>query len=73
MSKMGLRVDPLMGKIVDLFQKHGNLTTGAIVDMTGKSRPTVTNRLDQLRAADCIEYVHEPTGLHRLVTDPREE
>lgn len=69
---MALRVDPLMAEIVELFETEGNLTTGALVDMTGKSRATVTKRLDKLRTADCIEYVHEPTGLHRLVSDPRE-
>jgi len=69
---MTLRVDPLMEEIIELFQAKGNLTTGALVDMTGKSRVTVTKRLDKLRAADAIEYVHESTGLHRLVEDPRE-
>lgn len=69
---MGLRVDPLMDEILDHFQEYGNLTTGALVSLTDKSRTTVTKRLDQLRAADCIEYVDEPTALHRLVHDPRE-
>jgi len=68
---MGLRVDPLMSEIIDNFQEEGNLTTGALVDMTGKSRVTVTKRLDKLRTADCIEYVDKSTGLHRLVSDPR--
>lgn len=69
---MGLRVDPLMEEIVSYFDAEGNLTTGSLVDWTDKSRTTVTKRLDQLRAADAIEYVHEPTGLHRLLYDPRE-
>jgi hypothetical protein len=69
---MGLQVDPLMDEIIQYFVDEGNLTTGALVDWTDKSRATVTGRLNQLRAADCIEYVHEPTGLHRLVEDPRE-
>jgi len=69
---MTLRVDPLMIEIVELLQTEGNLTTGALVDQTEKSRVTVTKRLDKLRAADCIEYVHKPTGLHCLIKDPRE-
>ena len=72
-GEMALRVDPLMAEIVDHFTDEGNLTTGALVERTGKSRVTVTKRLDKLRAADCIEYVHEPTGLHRLVRDPRND
>jgi len=72
-EQMTLRVDPLMAEILDLFDEEGNLTTGALVDMTGKSRATVTKRLDKLRAADAIEYVHENTGLHRLIDDPRDD
>lgn len=72
-TQMALRVDPLMDEMLDLFEEEGNLTTGALSDMTGKSRATVTKRLDKLRAADAIEYVHESTGLHRLCYDPREE
>jgi DNA-binding MarR family transcriptional regulator len=71
-SSVDLRVDPLMHDVLDEFQEKGNLTTGALTDFTDSSRPTVTKRLDKLRAADCIEYVHEPTGLHRLVSDPRD-
>lgn len=70
---MTLRVDPLMDEMLEHFDQEGNLTTGALVERTGKSRATVTKRLDKLRAADCIEYVHEPTGLHRLVKDPRRD
>lgn len=69
---MGLDVDSLMAEILDYFEEEGNLTTGALVDWTDTSRSTVTGRLNQLRVADCIEYVHEPTGLHRLVEDPRD-
>lgn len=72
-QEMALRVDPLMDEMLDLFVEEGNLTTGALVDMTGKSRATVTKRLDKLRTAEKIEYVHESTGLHRLVEDPRED
>lgn len=70
---MALEVDPLMDEMLSHFEREGNLTTGALVDWTEKSRATVTGRLNQLRAADCIEYVHEPTGLHRVTSDPRDE
>jgi DNA-binding MarR family transcriptional regulator len=72
-SQMALRIDPLMDEMLSLFDEKGNLTTGALVDFTEKSRATVTKRLDKLSAADCIEYVHEPTALWRLVADPRED
>ena len=65
------KIDSLMEEIIDLFQEEGNLTTGALVTRTNKSRMTVTKRLDKLRAGGCIEYVDEPTGLHRLIEDPR--
>ena len=72
-TEMALRVDPLMAEMLDLFHDEGNLTTGALVDLTGKSRVTVIKRLDKLRAGDAIEYVHEPTALHRLLEDPRDD
>jgi len=62
-----------MEKVLDEFAQKGNLTTGAIVEFTGLSRPTVTKRLDRLYAADHIEYLHEPTALWRLTDDPRDE
>ena len=48
----------------------GNLMTGALVDFTGLSRPTVTKRLDRLYAAEYVEYLHEPTALWQLTDDP---
>lgn len=70
---MGIRVDENMEKVLDEFSQNGNLTTGAIVDFTDLSRPTVTKRLDRLYAADYIEYLHEPTALWELKKDPRDE
>ncbi|RLM94295.1 winged helix-turn-helix transcriptional regulator [Haloarcula sp. Atlit-7R] len=66
-------IDDLMDEILDLFQEEGNLTTGALIDMTGTSRQTVKKRLDKLHAAECIVHVHSPTALYRLVDDPRED
>lgn len=71
-TQMGVKIDPVMETVLDEFQRRGNLTTGALVDFTNRSRPTVTKRLDRLRAADCIAYEHEPTALWRLERDPRE-
>jgi len=68
---MPLRIDANTEKVIAAFVSHGNLTTGALVDFTGLSRPTVSKRLDRLYAAECIEYVHEPTALWRLREDPR--
>ncbi len=69
---MGITVDPKMEAILELF-REGRCTTGYLVDETGFSRPTVTKRLDRLRAADHVEYVHEATALQELVDDPRDD
>lgn len=70
---MPLRIDKNTEKVLDAFVSHGNLTTGALVEFTGLSRPTVTKRLDRLYAAECVEYIHEPTALWQLCDDPRSE
>ena len=70
---MPLRIDENTEKVIDVFVSKGNLTTGALVDFTGLSRPTVTKRLDRLHAAEFIEYVHEPTALWQLTEDPRSD
>lgn len=72
LSMVQFEIDDLMDEILDLFQEKGNLTTGALMDMTGTSRQTVVKRLDKLRVAECIGYVHEPTALHQLIEDPRD-
>ncbi len=72
-QQMTLKIDQLMDDVLDVFAStDGYATTGFLVDETASTRPTVTKRLDRLRAADCIEYVHEPTAFWRLVDDPRE-
>jgi len=68
---MPLRIDDNTELVIEEFLAHGNLTTGALVDFTGLSRPTVTKRLDRLYAAEYVEYLHEPTALWRLTDDPR--
>ena len=70
---MALKIDENTEKVIDEFVEKGNLTTGSLTDFTDLSRPTVTKRLDRLRAADYIEYLHEPTALWRLLEDPRDE
>ncbi len=69
--EMSLDPDSKMEAVLDLFV-DGRCTTGYLVEATGYSRPTVTKRLDKLRAADHVEYVHKPTALQELVDDPRE-
>jgi len=75
MSKqMGVRLDATTRAVLGAFdQTDGYGTTGYLVSESGKSRPTVTKRLDRLKAADHIEYVHAPTAFWQLVDDPREE
>ena len=70
---MGVRLDEKMEKVLDVFQQHGYATTGYLHDETGITRPTLAKRLDQLYAADCIEYIHEPTAFWKLIEDPRED
>ena len=72
-QEMGLRIDEKTEEVLDVLTEHGYATTGMLVDRTGYSRPTVTKRLDRLQAADCIEYLHEPTALWMLKRDPRED
>jgi DNA-binding Lrp family transcriptional regulator len=70
---MPVKIDDNTELVLNEFEKKGNLTTGSLVDFTSLSRPTVTKRLDRLHAADCIEYLHEPTALWRLIQDPRDD
>jgi len=70
-QSMPIKVDEKTEAVLDVFSRHGYATTGYIHDETGITRPTLAKRLDRLYAADCIEYVHEPTAFWRLVEDPR--
>ncbi|WP_394355524.1 winged helix-turn-helix transcriptional regulator [Halapricum desulfuricans] len=70
---MPIKIDDNTDLVIDQFLEKGNLTTGALVDFTGLSRPTVTKRLDRLHAANHIKYLHKPTALWTLIEDPREE
>ena len=72
-NKMPIKLTESTEELLDEFQERGNLTTGALIEFTSLSRPTVTKHLDRLHTADCIEYLHEPTALWRLVDDPRNE
>ena len=71
--QMPLKIDENTERVLDEFVDKGNLTTGALVDFTDLSRPTVTKRLDRLYAAEYVEYLHEPTALWLLIEDPRED
>lgn len=71
--QMPIKMDDIMRGVLDIFVgTDGYATTGYLVDELGSTRPTVTKRLDRLHAADCIEYVHEPTAFWHLKQDPRE-
>ena len=69
---MPVKIDENLEKILEVFQERGNVTTGFLVDATGLYRPTVTKRLDRLHAGDCIRYLHKPTALWELKSDPRD-
>ena len=71
---MPVKIDDTMDEVLAIFVRNdGYATTGYLVDETETSRPTVSKRLDRLYAAECIEYVHEPTAFWRLLEDPRED
>ena len=69
-AQMAITLDENMRKVIDAFRTHGYATTGYLVDETGLSRPTVSKRLDQLKAAEHIEYIHKPTAFWQLRDDP---
>ena len=70
---MPVKMDEMMQGVLDVFvATDGYATTGYLVDELESTRPTVTKRLDRLFAANCVEYVHEPTAFWRLLDDPRE-
>jgi len=72
--QMPVKMDATMQDVLDVFAGTGGYaTTGYIVDEIDSTRPTVTKRLDRLFAADCLEYIHEPTAFWRLTEDPRED
>lgn len=68
-----IKIDDTTDDVLDVFNQYGFATTGMLTDETGHSRPTVTKRLDRLRAAGYVRYIHEPTALMQLVEDPQEE
>ena len=71
---MPVKMDDTMAAVLDVFvATDGYATTGYIVEEIDSTRPTVTKRLDRLFAAECVEYVHEPTAFWRLISDPRED
>jgi DNA-binding IclR family transcriptional regulator len=63
-----------MDALLDWFARDpcNCATIGQIADGTGYSRETVRNNLKQLMAADHAELRHPPTGVYRLLEDPRE-
>lgn len=70
---MAVKIDDMMESVLEVFvNTDGYATTGYLVEKAESTRPTVTKRLDRLHAAECIEYVHEPTAFWRLNTDPRD-
>lgn len=63
-----------METMLDWFAEYSCscATIGQIADETGLSRETVRNNLKQFMAGDYAERMHKPTGVYRLVDDPRE-
>lgn len=59
-------------EVLDVLNE-GRATTGYLVERTDRSKSTIHNQLNQLRAGGYVRNVHEPTGLYELVADPREE
>lgn len=68
---MAVKVTEATEDVLNVLSE-GRATPGYIHEETGRSRNTIHNQLNALLAADCIKYVHKPTGLYELVEDPRE-
>lgn len=69
-ASMTIRITDSTEHVLDVLHT-GRATAGYIADETGLSRQTVHNQLNQLLAAEHVQYVHDPTGLYELVDDPR--
>ncbi|XVH32228.1 MarR family transcriptional regulator [Haloferacaceae archaeon DSL9] len=65
-----MKVTDSTQRILDVLQE-GRATPGYLVERTGLSRQTIHNQLNQLLAGEHVEYIHEPTGLYELISDPR--
>ncbi len=71
---MALEIDDTTAQILDAFDEtDGYATTGYLLRSVEVSRVTLNRRLRDLRVADCVEYVDEPTAFMRLSNDPRED
>jgi len=71
-QEMTIKVTKSTKKVLDVLQE-GRATAGYVADETDLSRQTVHSQLNQLRAAEMVRYVPEPTGLYELIDDPRED
>jgi len=58
--------------ILDLLG-DGRETTGSLADELEKSTNYIRDRLKLMRLNGWVRYYHEPTALHELVEDPRED
>lgn len=67
---MGSELTPVDREILDVL-REGRGTRGYIIEVTGRSRNQVGNRLSLLAAQGYIRKVHDSTALYELVNDPR--
>ncbi|NHX37286.1 MULTISPECIES: hypothetical protein [Halolamina] len=58
--------------IIDLLSE-GRETTGSLSDKLDKSPNYIRDRLQLMRLNGWVRYYHEPTALHELVRDPRND
>lgn len=58
--------------ILDLLG-DGRETTGSLADELEKSTNYIRDRLKLMRLNGWVRYYHEPTALHELIEDPRDE
>jgi predicted NBD/HSP70 family sugar kinase len=64
LSLTSIDVRPLMGDVLTLFRKHGELSRTDVIEMSGLSRSTVNQRLTALFASNLITPIEggESTG-----------
>lgn len=58
--------------ILDCLSK-GRETTGSLSEKLDKSSNYIRDRLEIMRLKGWVEYHHKPTGLHKIVKDPRND
>ena len=63
--------DPIRLRILELLQREGELTVGALVERLGLPQPNVSNHLACLRWCGFVEARREGRTVFNRIADPR--